>query len=102
MEGTRTAIESQPERAPDVGGDRGRVIVEHVWPEIDAGRFPIKRSSGERVIVSADVFADGHDVLAGVVKYRYRGPIGSAPQPPDYGRGGGFETPPPHPPPPQP
>ena len=49
---------------------RRRVIVERVWPEIDGGRFPVKRTVGERVIVSADIFADGHDVLAGVVKYR--------------------------------
>jgi starch synthase (maltosyl-transferring) len=48
----------------------GRVIIERVWPEIDGGRFPIKRTSGERVTVSADMFADGHDLLAGVVKYR--------------------------------
>src|ERR1051325_10850414 len=49
---------------------RRRVIVERVWPEIDGGRFPIKRSLGETVTVSADIFADGHDLLAGVVKYR--------------------------------
>ena len=47
-----------------------RVVVERVQPEIDAGRFPIKRTIGESVMVSADVFADGHDLLAGVVKYR--------------------------------
>ena len=49
---------------------RRRVVIEHVWPEIDAGRFPIKRTVGEQVTVSADIFADGHDLLAGVVKYR--------------------------------
>jgi starch synthase (maltosyl-transferring) len=49
---------------------RRRVVIERVWPEIDAGRFPIKRTVGEQVTVSADVFADGHDLLAGVVKYR--------------------------------
>ena len=49
---------------------RGRVIVERVWPEIDGGRFAIKRSVGEQVTVGADIFADGHDLLAGVVKYR--------------------------------
>src|SRR5262245_6227190 len=50
---------------------RRRVVIERVWPEIDAGRFPIKRTVGEQITVSADVFADGHDVLAGVVKYRH-------------------------------
>jgi starch synthase (maltosyl-transferring) len=47
-----------------------RVIVEHVEPEIDGGRFPIKRSIGEWVDVTADLLADGHDRLAGVLKYR--------------------------------
>jgi starch synthase (maltosyl-transferring) len=50
---------------------RQRVIVERVWPEIDGGRFPIKRTVGEPVTVSADIFADGHDLLAGVVRYRH-------------------------------
>ena len=40
------------------------MIVEHVRPEIDGGRFPIKRTIGERVDVTADIFADGHDVVA--------------------------------------
>jgi starch synthase (maltosyl-transferring) len=52
---------------------RHRVIVERVWPEIDGGRFPIKRTPGEPVDVSADLFADGHDDVAGVVRYRHTG-----------------------------
>ena len=52
---------------------RRRVIVERVWPEIDGGRFPIKRAVGETITVGADIFADGHDLLAGVVKYRLAG-----------------------------
>jgi len=51
----------------------GRVVVERVRPEIDGGRFPIKRTPGEVVIVTADAFADGHDLLAGVLKYREPG-----------------------------
>jgi starch synthase (maltosyl-transferring) len=46
------------------------VIVERLQPAIDSGRFPIKRTPGESVVVTADVFADGHDLLAGVLKYR--------------------------------
>jgi starch synthase (maltosyl-transferring) len=54
---------------------RQRVIVERIQPEIDAGRFAIKRTPGESVVVTADVFADGHDLLAGVLKHRVvRGP----------------------------
>jgi starch synthase (maltosyl-transferring) len=48
-----------------------RVIVDAVRPQIDEGRFPIKRSVGESVTVRADVFADGHDLLAGVLKFRF-------------------------------
>ena len=50
-----------------------RVVVERVRPEIDAGRFPIKRTVGESVSVTVDAFADGHDLLAGVLKYRRAG-----------------------------
>jgi len=47
-----------------------RVIVEQVQPEVDGGRFPIKRTPGESVVVTAVVHADGHDVLAGVLRHR--------------------------------
>jgi starch synthase (maltosyl-transferring) len=49
---------------------RERVIIGGVQPEIDAGRFPIKRTLGEAVLVEADIFADGHDLLSAVVRYR--------------------------------
>jgi starch synthase (maltosyl-transferring) len=42
-------------------GGRVRVVIQNVSPEIDCGRFPIKRTIGERVVVEADVFAEGHD-----------------------------------------
>jgi starch synthase (maltosyl-transferring) len=54
--------------------DRRRVAIERVVPELDCGRFPIKRTPGERVIVEADIFADGHNVLAGLVRYRCAAP----------------------------
>jgi starch synthase (maltosyl-transferring) len=43
---------------------RRRVTIENVRPQIDCGRFSIKRVVGERVIVEADVLADGHDHVA--------------------------------------
>jgi len=48
---------------------RTRVVIERVSPEIDCGRFPIKRVVGERVVVEADVFADGHDQIACQILY---------------------------------
>ena len=48
-----------------------RVVIRGVSPELECGRFPIKRVIGETVIVEADVFADGHDAIAAVVRYRH-------------------------------
>ncbi len=50
-----------------------RVIVEAVRPQVDDGRFPVKRTPGERVTVSADIFADGHDEIAAALLYRKTG-----------------------------
>jgi starch synthase (maltosyl-transferring) len=53
-------------------GGRRRVAIEGVSPAVEAGRFPAKRSLGERVAIEADVFADGHDAVACVVRYRHQ------------------------------
>ncbi len=50
--------------------DRKRVMIEGVYPEINGGRYPIKRSVGERVEVEADIFADSHDALSAALLYR--------------------------------
>ncbi|HEY6342459.1 MAG TPA: alpha-1,4-glucan--maltose-1-phosphate maltosyltransferase [Bryobacteraceae bacterium] len=59
---------------------RQRAVVERVWPEIDCGRYPVKRIVGDRVIVEADAFADGHDALWCHLLYRHTGapPAGGA------------------------
>ncbi|HEX9872355.1 MAG TPA: alpha-1,4-glucan--maltose-1-phosphate maltosyltransferase [Candidatus Tectomicrobia bacterium] len=49
---------------------RKRVVIERLTPEIDGGRFPIKRVSDDQVIVEADVFCDGHDALRCLLRYR--------------------------------
>ncbi len=43
---------------------RRRVVIEHVRPEVDGGRFPVKRVLGDTFRVEADVLVDGHDLLA--------------------------------------
>ncbi|HEY1421405.1 MAG TPA: alpha-1,4-glucan--maltose-1-phosphate maltosyltransferase [Candidatus Dormibacteraeota bacterium] len=55
---------------------RARVVIEAVTPEIDGGRFPAKRVVGESVSVEADVFADGHDALGAIVRYRHESSAG--------------------------
>jgi len=50
-----------------------RVVVEAITPQVDGGGFAIKRTVGDTVVVEADVFADGHDKVAAVLKYRADG-----------------------------
>ncbi|MEX2046860.1 MAG: maltotransferase domain-containing protein [Chloroflexota bacterium] len=50
--------------------ERRRVVIRGVRPEIDGGRFAIKRIAGEGVHVEADVFTDGHDRLRCVLRHR--------------------------------
>ncbi len=62
---------ARPEGARLLGAERpSRVVVEGVSPEVDHGRFPAKRTVGEKVVVEADVYAEGHDVLAAVLRWR--------------------------------
>ncbi len=51
-----------------------RIQIENVWPMLDCGRYPVKRTLGRRVAVWADIFRDGHEILRAAVKYR---PVGS-------------------------
>jgi starch synthase (maltosyl-transferring) len=47
-----------------------RAVIEGVEPEVDGGRFAIKRTIGEKVQVRADIYADGHDLLRAMLLYR--------------------------------
>src|SRR5436190_16601459 len=49
------------------------VVIENLAPRIDGGRYPIKRIVGEDLVVEADIFKDGHDVVAAVLKWRVLG-----------------------------
>ena len=50
---------------------RKRVVIESVEPQIEAGRYPIKRILGDSVQVEADVFADGHDHVTARLLFRF-------------------------------
>ncbi len=59
----------------DISFERGApppssILIEGVEPLVDCGRYPIKREVGDRLVVSADIFREGHDKLAAVVRYR--------------------------------
>ena len=48
----------------------GAFHIEDVYPLIDGGRFPVKRIVGERVEVWADIYRDGHEVIAAALVWR--------------------------------
>ncbi|MDP9020365.1 MAG: alpha-1,4-glucan--maltose-1-phosphate maltosyltransferase [Actinomycetota bacterium] len=51
----------------------GRIVIDDIRPRTPSGDFPAKAVVGERVRVSADIFADGHDLLAARVRARPAG-----------------------------
>ncbi len=53
-----------------------RLVVEEVLPRVDGGDFPVKRTVGEPVDVSAVIFADGHEQLAADLLWRRPGEEG--------------------------
>ncbi|MGC4022868.1 MAG: alpha-1,4-glucan--maltose-1-phosphate maltosyltransferase [Cyclobacteriaceae bacterium] len=53
----------------DLSGD-ARVIIENVQPVVDFGKYAAKRTVGERVDVTAHIFADGHDHIRASVLYK--------------------------------
>lgn len=57
---------------------RARAVIENVTPAVDGGRFAVKRVAGDRVVVEADCFADGHDVVACVLRWWRDGERASA------------------------
>ena len=62
--------------AIDAADGRVRVVIEGLSPVVDGGRFAVKRVIGDEVIVEADCFADGHDVVACSLLWRPAGAAG--------------------------
>jgi starch synthase (maltosyl-transferring) len=68
LEPDRIAMPPPPSKPP-------RIQIEDVWPQIDCGRYPVKRSVGERVEVWATIFRDGHDSLGAAILHRPPGAV---------------------------
>ena len=47
-----------------------RFLIEDIYPCVDGGRYPVKRIAGESVEVWADIFREGHDVIAAALLWR--------------------------------
>jgi starch synthase (maltosyl-transferring) len=59
---------------PDEG--RRRVVIEGITPQVDGGRFAVRRVLGEAVTVEADAFVDGHERMACALVYRHEADAG--------------------------
>ncbi len=51
---------------------RARPVIQDVTPSVDVGSFPSKRELGDEVVVEADAFVDGHDILACELRWRHQ------------------------------
>ncbi|MBT8262456.1 MAG: alpha-1,4-glucan--maltose-1-phosphate maltosyltransferase [Bacteroidia bacterium] len=51
--------------------NQSRVIIENITPLINCGEFPLKSVVNEIIPVTADIFADGHDVIAASVLFKH-------------------------------
>jgi starch synthase (maltosyl-transferring) len=52
---------------------RRRAVIEDVTPHVDHGRFPVKRTEGDDVVVELVAYADGHDAIDCRLRYRKEG-----------------------------
>lgn len=68
--GVAPAMPAQRSAMPSDWSPEARILIEDVYPELDCGRYPVKRIVGDRLDVWADIFRDGHDVIAASVLYR--------------------------------
>ena len=49
------------------------IVIERVKPELDGGRYPVKRIVGEMLDVTADIFKEGHDIIGAIIRYKISG-----------------------------
>jgi starch synthase (maltosyl-transferring) len=61
----------KPLEPPTNSKGRVRPIIEGVTPKVDGGLYPCKREIGDRLVVEADVFVDGHDEVACELRWRH-------------------------------
>ena len=55
---------------PKTNDQPARIQIQRVTPQIDGGKYAVKRTVGDRVDVSARIFRDGHEILGAAVRYK--------------------------------
>lgn len=69
-EGSVTRTRNAPHAHHPSWKAENRIVVEGVYPELDGGRYPVKRVVGDVFEVWADILRDGHDVLRATLRDR--------------------------------
>ena len=41
-----------------------KIVIEDVSPQLDCGRYAVKREVGDSLVVGADIFKEGHDAIS--------------------------------------
>ncbi len=59
--------------APRTKRPPARIQIQDVHPQVDCGRYPVKRTVGDRVDVRARIFRDGHETLGAAIRWKRRG-----------------------------
>jgi starch synthase (maltosyl-transferring) len=47
-----------------------KIVIEAVTPELNCGRYAVKREVSDQLQVEADIFKEGHDAIAAAVRFR--------------------------------
>jgi len=71
QDGSRLMVTRMSERT-------GSIVIEAVEPELESGKYAVKRVVGELLAVEADIFKEGHDVLVAVLRWRQIAPVSLA------------------------
>jgi len=58
---------------PKTNDPPARIQIQRVTPQIDGGKYAVKRTIGDSVEVGARIFRDGHEILGGAVRYKQAG-----------------------------
>jgi len=76
--GTATTANSTTREFAAMRGPKqdARIIIERLYPELDGGRYAIKRVVGDKLDIWADILRDSHDVLGAAILYQPEGAPG--------------------------
>jgi starch synthase (maltosyl-transferring) len=58
---------------PKTNDPPARIQIQRVTPQIDGGKYAVKRTIGDSVDVGARIFRDGHEILGAAVRFKQAG-----------------------------